>query len=399
MANTLKLGAGKWATGTDTVLAFNDENNNFKPLPFDFSRASSATVVNQSGLIETVGSGEPRIDFKDNTKGALLLEPSRTNSLLQSNQFDTTWSTVNATITNGKIGVGGSVNAWKLDSTGTASRLIQTISTSGQKAYSIYAKIGTLNFIRIFVRETSDDNQSVYFNLLNGTISSQSSNIDNASIKSVGNGWYRCSMVFTESISDIRIYPAQADGDLSQTSGNIYIQYAQLEEGSYATSYIPTSGQSGGVTRVLDSCTNGANNQVINSTEGVLYAEIKPFTHIGDPRISLSDGGNNKVVFSFINSNQVRMLVFNGSVQAERYQNITYNTINKLAISYKLNEFKFVINGVIVSTDTSGNTPTSMNKLNLSNSTGSSTFQGKTNDLRVFTTALTDSELIALTTI
>ena len=64
MANTLKLGAGKWATGTDTVLAFNDENNNFKPLPFDFSRASSATVVNQSGLIETVGSGEPRIDFK-----------------------------------------------------------------------------------------------------------------------------------------------------------------------------------------------------------------------------------------------------------------------------------------------------------------------------------------------
>jgi hypothetical protein len=34
MANTLKLGNGKWATGKDTVLAFNDENNNFKPLPF-----------------------------------------------------------------------------------------------------------------------------------------------------------------------------------------------------------------------------------------------------------------------------------------------------------------------------------------------------------------------------
>ena len=51
MANTLKLGAGKWATGKDTVLSFNDENGNFKPLPFSFSRASNATVVNQSGLI------------------------------------------------------------------------------------------------------------------------------------------------------------------------------------------------------------------------------------------------------------------------------------------------------------------------------------------------------------
>ena len=36
MANTLKLGAGKWATGTDTVLAFNDENNNFKAAAIQF---------------------------------------------------------------------------------------------------------------------------------------------------------------------------------------------------------------------------------------------------------------------------------------------------------------------------------------------------------------------------
>ena len=87
MANTLKLGAGKWATGKDTVLSFNDENGNFKPLPFSFSRASSGTVVNKDGLIETVGSGEPRIDFKDNTKGALLLEPSRSNVNTDSEQF------------------------------------------------------------------------------------------------------------------------------------------------------------------------------------------------------------------------------------------------------------------------------------------------------------------------
>ena len=36
-------------------------------------RDSSATVVNKDGLIETVGSGEPRIDYKDDSKGALIV--------------------------------------------------------------------------------------------------------------------------------------------------------------------------------------------------------------------------------------------------------------------------------------------------------------------------------------
>ena len=82
MANTLKFGNGEWYGKKDTILAYNDENNNYKPLLFDFSRASSATRVNKDGLIETVGGGQARIDFKDDSKGALLLEPSRTNLFL-----------------------------------------------------------------------------------------------------------------------------------------------------------------------------------------------------------------------------------------------------------------------------------------------------------------------------
>ena len=112
MANTLELGNGKWATGKDTVLAFNDENNNFKPLPFSFSRASSGTVVNKDGLIETVGSGEPRIDFKDNTKGALLLEPQRGN-LVTYSEDTTEWDKNETPIntSNTTISPSGSLNA------------------------------------------------------------------------------------------------------------------------------------------------------------------------------------------------------------------------------------------------------------------------------------------------
>ena len=72
MANTLKFGNGNWATKDGSTLAYNDESG-FNPLPFDFTRASSATVVNKNGLIETVASGIPRIDFQGNTKGALLV--------------------------------------------------------------------------------------------------------------------------------------------------------------------------------------------------------------------------------------------------------------------------------------------------------------------------------------
>lgn len=69
MANTFKFGNGNWAVKDGSALAYNDENNNFKPLPFDFTRASSATRVNKQGLVETVPSGKPRIDFLDNTDG------------------------------------------------------------------------------------------------------------------------------------------------------------------------------------------------------------------------------------------------------------------------------------------------------------------------------------------
>ena len=46
--NTLKFGNGTWATKKGSTLAYNDENNNFKPLPFTTTeRASSGTTVNQ----------------------------------------------------------------------------------------------------------------------------------------------------------------------------------------------------------------------------------------------------------------------------------------------------------------------------------------------------------------
>ena len=81
MANTFKFGNDNWAVKDGKVLAYNDENNAFKPLPFTFARSSSATRVDNEGLIKSSDSGFARIDFLHNTSGLLLLAPQSTNKV------------------------------------------------------------------------------------------------------------------------------------------------------------------------------------------------------------------------------------------------------------------------------------------------------------------------------
>jgi hypothetical protein len=100
MATKLKLGTdNNWATKVDKLLAYNDENGNFKPIQFDADRDSTSTRVNKAGLIENVEANRPRVEF-DGNDGYLLLEPTRTNYCLNSNNANL-WTnlTSNGTIT------------------------------------------------------------------------------------------------------------------------------------------------------------------------------------------------------------------------------------------------------------------------------------------------------------
>ena len=151
MANTFKFGNGNWATKEGSALAYNDENNNFKPLPFDFTRASGATRVNKDGLIEVVGSNEPRIDFLNDSKGALLLEPSRTNLIEYSEDFGNSfWTKSNATvISNNVISPNGTLNASSI-TFGSSGYLLESVTTTktigSSETISVFSKtdiIGT----------------------------------------------------------------------------------------------------------------------------------------------------------------------------------------------------------------------------------------------------------------
>jgi hypothetical protein len=400
MAQTLKFGKGTWATKTGSSMAYNDQNGNYKPLPFNVERDSIATRVNKEGLIEVVGKDKLRIDYTDSAKGVALLEPSRTNSLLQSNQFDTTWTTSSATVTNEQIGVGGSTDAWELEKTATNGYIRHIGISVVNGSVSIYAKKGNSNWLRL---GTSSGNIEAYFDLENGIIGNKGNLVDDVNITDMSDGWYRCSFSYTGTATGVYLYPADNNGDTSETSGSIYIQYAQIEEGSYATSYIPTQGSA--VTRLADVCNNGGNDQVINSTEGVLYAEISALADdITNRVISLSNGTNNNIIsvqFSNVQSNDI-IAYYNATGQTGRVISTTsYNikSFNKIALVWNNSSFKFYVNGYLIGSATI-ETPLvygTLNQLKFQYGNSTLSFYGNVKDVRVYDSALTDQEAIALT--
>jgi len=195
---------------------------------FTFSRGSnlSATRIGSDGLIE---------------KG-------RENLILQSNQFDTTWTKSNTSVTSGQSGYDGSTNAWKLeaDSDGNGRRINQSITQGGVSIFSVYVKAGTTDFIRLNLNGAGN----CFFNISESSPSVLTSSDVNliGSIQTIGNGWNRCSLLNLtgSSIIEVRINLASGDNDLSAVTGdNIYIQDSQLEIGLAATEVISTGATTG----------------------------------------------------------------------------------------------------------------------------------------------------------
>ena len=181
----------------------------------DFTRASTATRIGSDGLIEK----------------------TRTNLLLQSNSFDTTWVNTNTTETGGQSGYDGLSNAWKLTATATSSAYIrQIISFSNLKTLSVYAKAGASSHLLML----TEGGGNTWFDLVNGIIETDAAVLSN--MESIGNGWYRCSVTWDSSITGVRLYVCDANGTSSVANGgNIYIQNAQLEQGLVATNVITTT--------------------------------------------------------------------------------------------------------------------------------------------------------------
>ena len=385
---------------------------------FDFTRSGSATRVNSEGLIELVSTNVPRLNYPlidGVVQGcpSLLLEPQRINLIQYSEDFSNAyWTKAGSSVVSGFTSPDGTANAFKLvedTSTGTH-KINHTSVTSNIYTISVFAKY---NGRILQLASTSTGGHYANFDLLNGVIGNFGGTTENVTITEISNGWYRCSMTTTSNMNTAIINTVQSVTSVYQESytgdgtSGVYIWGAQLEAGSYPTSYIPNYGTALGVTRSAETCNNAGDASTFNSSEGVLFAEISALANDdGTNRgISISDGTiSNRVYVSYTTTtNQITAVyTYSGGTQVSINETLTDSTqFIKFAFKYKENDCAFWVNGIEVGTD---NTATAfaadtLDTLNFDSGAGGSDFYGKTKDLRVYNTALTDAELQALTTI
>jgi hypothetical protein len=370
---------------------------------FTHTRASSATRVNKDGLIESVASGVPRLDYPlidgvVQSCPALLLEPSRTNLSLYSQQFNL-WSGGLVTADQA-ISPDGNLTADEITKTSAFSAQSRTeTGTSGVNyVFSLFVKPKTTN--RISLRQASGSNDvRRYFDL--STLESGQSGGNQTGFVSEGiekypNGWYRVHTVCTSNGTAIstNIYSGMAGN--TTYDGEFYIWGSQLEQGDYPTSYIPTTTAT--VTRSDDA--------EFNDSEGVLFAEIQGLTDTdtGNRYISLTDGtATNALMIQYRNSGELRL--YNGGTSTAqmiyRDANADLTENIKVAIkygtttgSYKvyINGFSETIEGAFVATAMSG-----LDELKFEYALGGNNFYGNTKQIMTFNEALTDSELEQVT--
>jgi hypothetical protein len=377
MAQTLKFGNGTWATKKDSILAYNDQNENYKPLPFNYTGAGKGTRVNKEGLIEVVENDRPRIDYTDSEDGVFLLEKAATNKIAYSEDFSELSTGGNMTIESGFLAPDGTLNARKItctDNTGL-------ISVGGVLA---------------------NDTRTIYAKTVSGTGTAQllSHNSNTNNVFTITEEWQRFELNSTPSVAS-NFYVIDFR-DTAQTLTEVILWGAQSEANTHATSYIPTQGTI--QTRVAETANGSGNSEVFNDSEGVLFADISALANDGTYRfLSVSAGAyaNSIRIGYFTTSNVIEFRVVAGGIpQTQPTHTLSDTTIpTKVAGKYKQNDFALWVNGFKVDADTNGNTPSGLSELAFDdgNNSSNSPFYGKTKEIGYYDTVLTDLELETLT--
>jgi len=410
---------------------------------FNVTRATTATRVNANGLIESVASGVPRLDYytSGGTAGcpALLIEPAATNLAKYSDQFTTVTSgwtpAALQTIT-------GNTNA-TLDPAGgnTADLIVATTGTTNHdirpSADNLPAFVsGTTYTYSIFAKATSAASgfMQMYFGAIGFSVANAYANfqltgngavvtgIPGAAIQSFGNGWYRCSITATAAASGIPAAPIQPILTSGVTrngtfAGNgvdgVYLWGAQIETGSAATSYIPTTTGTGSRNADVISV-SGAVSGSIGQTEGTIYAEVDLTTKLG--------GANGDFIAEVLFDTNTKLLIrrqdlsdrfavffrVSGTTVFEKELILLTAGIHKFALAYKSGDNNAYIDGssVLTGAASGGLTNTftitnAINRVDLGHSSlvANTQFRDRIRAVALYTTRLTNAELATLTTL
>jgi hypothetical protein len=272
------------------------------------------------------------------------------------------------------------------------------------QSMSVYAKAGERNWVALRF-ETGI--LAANFNLSTGVVGTVAAGAT-ASIENAGNGWYKCKVSGLSNTSSNIMVINVGNSDTGTGSGysylgngtsGIFIWGAQLEVGAYATSYIPTLGAS--VTRVADIASKTGISSLIGQTEGTLFAEFTRL-NVGNAVVifQCNDGTtNNRAQLEIGATGIATTSVLSGGAVSCVITGATLalGQTHKLALTYKANDFKLYVNGVLAGTDTSGAVPISMSRIDLASELGTSFGGVSISQILNFTTALNNAQAIELT--
>jgi hypothetical protein len=349
----------------------------------------------------------------------LLIEESRTNLVLRSEEFNNaSWSKSNSSVTaNVTVAPDGSLTADKLaENTADSTHLVisSPIAVTSGTLYTgtVYIKAAERSFA--FVVFGTGGSPALGFsgvsvNLLTGAMSVGAGAITSLSSTAVGNGWYRVSITASANStgnSNFNVYTGfnnvwtnriyTGDG-----YSGIYIWGAQVEAGSFSTSYIPTVAAQ--VTRSNDTAVMTGENfsNWFRADEGTLYTELQVtgYSSTSNPRLVALAGVNqatNKIeMFVAGASPNYRAVIRTNNVD-QLLQNVVSASnlldVNKWAIAYKTDD-SVAFGRTVNATDTSVTLPV-ITLLNFGSSTSAVKHIRK---IAYYPKRLANAELQALT--
>jgi len=357
----------------------------------------------------------PRVEYDaDGNRLGLLVEEARTNLLTYSEDFsNAAWTKFPAaTVTPSSVTTpDGQQSGFLLEATGT-NRLEETPSTTitGTATFSIFAKYDDVPYVQMTILDSSANGQRQWFKIQDGTLGSSAAvgagkNLDGASITDMNNGFYRLSLSvdgFSGQTARCLIYLARTDSSFDAASGDSAIVFgAQVEAGSFPTSYIKTTGST--ATRSADVASIPVADFGYNTAVGSIVAEVG--AHNTDSNlaahytISKTSIGSEWVA-SYSSGTVVAFRVREGgSAQGDiDISNDIRTSGAKTGFAFKEDDFAAVVNGGAVSTDTAGSMASGVEELKIAGF-GSNPRQlcGHIKSIKFYPRRLTNAQLVNLT--
>jgi hypothetical protein len=383
---------------------------------FDFTRGSAGTRVNKAGLIETMPTNTPRLNYNildGVVQGCptLLLEPSRTNRITDTEGWSG-FSAVNAVLSDNTsiTAPDGSATGIKtLTSSSTTQpriewRGISVPASTTSYVWSVFVKKGTTRYVAL--SHFSDSTQWAVFDLDNGVIQDELGSDVPAKIENYGNGWYRISKGATittgQSTNYFKLTIATPSSPSVGVSGEtVDIWGFQIEIGLYLSSFIPTTTVGSITTRSADVCNDAGTSDTFNDSEGVLYGNISALdlSETSSRRLGITKNNTYEGVRLQLGNGNITATVYDGTTnQYSKSVNIDNSIFHKVALKYKTNDFALWIDGIEYGAQASGTTFSegTLDDISFDYVNGNH-FYSNTKQLMTFNESLSDSELEALT--